>query len=141
MRDLLIAAAFTAAALTGAGAASAQDPAETYFSLSNTGRGMPFFYHQVRGDCGTLSHIFGRNGAWGLWTLPLDAVSQGTVIADGEHALVRFDCVDGSACIGKGLWRETNEQIATHDIPFATPALAESFLTASRAFRSGCPAA
>ena len=141
MRDLLIVAAISAAALTGAGAVSAQDRAETYFSYGSTGRGMPFFYHQVRGDCGTLSHLFGRNAAWGLWTLPLDSISEGTVILDGEHAVVRFNCLDGSACIGQGYWRETSEQITEHDIPFETPALAETFLADARAFRAGCPTA
>jgi len=141
MRATLIATVLTAAALMGAGGASAQDRVQPSLNHGSTGRAAPFFYHQVRADCETLTHTFGRNAAWGRWSLPLSAVSAGTVVVEGETAVVAFDCRDGSACIAEGRWRETNAYVERHGIPFETMALAEHFLADAQAFRAACAAA
>ena len=141
MRDVLIATVLTAAALMGGGAASAQDRVQPSLNHGSTGRAAPFFYHQVSANCETLTHTFGRNAAWGRWTLPLSAGSAGTVVVEGENALVAFDCRDGSTCIGEGRWRETNAYVERHGIPFETVALTERFLADAQAFRAACATA
>ena len=45
------------------------------FRWHRTGEAL-FVYHQVRGDCDTLVHTHGRNGACGLWEMPLAEVIE-----------------------------------------------------------------
>jgi len=97
------------------------------FDFWGTGEGA-YFYHRLSADCETLVHGHGRNNAWGLWRLPLGAISEGGP-EEGEHggAVLRFDCRDGQACIEQGALRATPDRVSTHAIPFGTMQRARDF--------------
>lgn len=108
------------------------------FDFWGTGEGA-YFYHRLSADCETLVHGHGRNSAWGLWRLPLTAISE-VGPEEGEHggASLRFDCRDGQACIEQGALRTTPDRVATHAIPFETMQRARDFSVSVANLKVAC---
>lgn len=139
MRGLLILAAAAFAGL--ACGFSAQDADGRALGYTNNGRAAPWFYHHVEGDCANIVHGYGRNSAWGVWTLPLGDISSGVVMGgDGGYEVV-FDCLDGSDCVDardQALWDPTERVGHRHLIPFETLERAELFVREVAALREAC---
>ncbi|NBB50922.1 hypothetical protein GVN24_21810 [Rhizobium sp. CRIBSB] len=113
-------------------------PVPAGFDFWGTGEGS-YFYHHLSADCETLVHGHGRNNAWGLWRMPLDAIIEDGP-EEGEHsgAVLTFRCRTGSSCIGQGLLRTTTEQVTSHAIPFETMQLARDFSVRVANLRVAC---
>jgi hypothetical protein len=121
--------------------AAAEAPVKPAIGWGNTGREAPWFYHHVWGDCAFLEHGHGRNNAWGLWRLPLGAVSQGGAApAEHEGYAVTFTCIDGSACIEEGYLHQTPDRASSHTIPFETLEGAERYLSSVASLDKACRA-
>jgi hypothetical protein len=119
--------------------AAATPDATSSFRWHRTGEGT-YIYHQVWGDCETLSHGHGRNFAWGRWDMPLaDVIEHGAEDTPEGAAFVRLTCRDGSACMGKGaLSNDATEALSEHTIPFGTMILARKYTEEVAALKTAC---
>lgn len=98
-----------------------------------------FIYHQVRGDCAGVKHSHGRNGAWGIWTIPLTGMSMTQPETNGEKiASLDFQCDAGAACIGKGEFSNVKDPVTEHRIPFGTPELASALAAEIKGLQAYC---
>jgi hypothetical protein len=123
---------------TALSAAVAELPVNPSIRWGSTGTGL-YIYHNVSGDCVWLEHTHGRNGAWGLWRLPLGAVSStGPEMADGEGFAITFTCTDGSACIEAGAFDKTPDRTSAHTIPFETEQRAERYFSEVASLDKAC---
>lgn len=123
-----------------AASAAAEAPVNPHIDMGPTGKGL-FIYHNVGGDCAFLEHTHGRNGASGLWRMPLGAVtSAGPEAADGEGFAVTFTCTDGSACIEAGAFHKTPDRTDTHTVPFETEQGATGYLAQVTKLDQACRA-
>lgn len=130
----------TVAATAFAGPVSAEPPVSPHMEWGPTGKGL-FIYHNISGDCGFLEHTHGRNGAWGLWRMPLSAVlPSGPVAGEGEGFTVTLTCTDGSACIEAGAFHKTPDRMSTHTIPFETEQGATGYLSQVAKLDQACRA-
>lgn len=101
-----------------------------------------YIYHNIKGDCAYLTHGHGRNNAWGLWRLPLAAITTGEIVDDEYAGLtIRYACKDGSDCIESGELDETPFRIADHAIPFQTAERAQEWLSEVSQLTAACTAA
>jgi hypothetical protein len=125
------------AALGGlVGGPAATEPAQDdrSFRYENTGRAAPFFYHQIRADCETITHGFGRNSAWGRWTLPVARIELAAA-ADGQ---VIFGCSDASPCISVENLAGSPARIEQHEFVFETREGAEAFVDRVARLKAAC---
>jgi len=106
-----------------------------------TGKGL-WIYHNVWGDCAFLEHGHGRNSAWGLWRMPLGAVTAAAPEPDAKRGgySVAFTCTDGSACIQSGALQNTPDRTDAHTIPFETLERAETYLAVAASVDKACKA-
>lgn len=135
MKRWMIGAAFGLFALSGT-AAQAQEPAEPAeparalapgFDFWGTGGGS-FFYHRLSGDCDTVHHRHGRNAAWGSWIMPLSRIGEdGPEERETGGVVLRFHCLDGTACIERGRSAQVTGRNTEHAIPFANMERARAF--------------
>lgn len=118
--------------------AESQPQSSPGFDFWGTGEGS-YFYHRLSGDCEALQHRHGRNAAWGAWYMPLTQVAEGGP-EEGEYggAVLRFHCVDGSACIRKGALSNLPDRIESHAIPFETMQGARDFSIRVSNLKTAC---
>lgn len=120
--------------------AAAEPPVNPQMEWGPTGKGL-FIYHNISGDCAFLEHTHGRNGAWGLWRMPLGAVtSSGAAAGEGEGFNVTFTCTDDSACIEAGAFHKTPDRTNAHTIPFETEQGATVYLSQVAKLDQACRA-
>ena len=108
-------------------------------TLSMWGTGEPMgAYHNISADCETFVHAFGRNAAWGRWSMPRTAVALEVVTSETDADLV-FRCRDGSACITR---RQSEERtLSEHRVRFTTRDRADSVAGHLNAMEDRCAAA
>ena len=108
------------------------------FDFWGTGEGS-YFYHRLSGDCEMLEHRHGRNAAWGAWYMPLAQVAEGGP-EEGQYAgaVLRFHCIDGSACIHKGALSNLPDRVESHTIPFETMQGARDFSIRVASLKVAC---
>lgn len=125
-------------ALIGAGLLGGFAPVGTRFDFWKTGEGN-LSYHRLAGDCGTLTHSFGRNAVWGLWLMPLAEVDVAVVPAvEGSGARMVFTCKAGAECIRAGAYRTTDGWLAAHRLPFGSLERAQLFEATISGLRLAC---
>jgi len=134
MSGLLTVAALVLGGLVGGPPAMDPDQGDRSFHYGKTGRAAPFFYHQVSADCETITHGFGRNSAWGRWTLPVARIQLSSAV-DGQ---VTASCIDGDPCIGVENLIESPARIARHEFVFETNEGAEGFAERIARLRTAC---
>ena len=103
-------------------------------SLWRTGGGMGV-YHNVFADCDTILHGYGRNAAWGSWTMPRSAVSVDVVAAEAAAVLV-FRCLDSSPCIAERL--RGNRTLTEHRVLVSVRERADRFAEEMAEIAVGC---
>ncbi len=118
----------------------ADDPSHSSpgFDIWGTGK-ESYFYHRLSGNCEALQHRHGRNAAWGAWHLPLAQIAEGGP-EEGEYGgvVLRFHCIDGSACIHKGALSSLPDRVDSHTIPFETMQGARDFSIRVANLRVAC---
>lgn len=128
----MIGAAFGLLALSGT-SVQAQEPLEPArasapgFDFWGTGS-ESYFYHRLSGDCDTVRHRHGRNAAWGSWAMPLSRIAEdGPEETERGGVVLRFRCLDGTACIESGRSSYVTGHDIEHGIPFQTMERAHAF--------------
>jgi hypothetical protein len=103
-----------------------QSVAPPTVTANRTGPGL-FIYHQVSVGCDFTEHRFGRNASWGRWTALTSAVTLDVGETDDGEGRLILRCRTGDDCIDTGPNR-SDAFLSQHEIPFATPTLAQSYL-------------
>jgi len=134
MSGLVAVAAMVLGGLVGGSAITEPGQDDRSFRYANTGRAAPFFYHQISADCETITHGFGRNSAWGRWTLPVARIE----LAAAAEGQVIFGCSDASACISVENLAGSPARIEQHEFVFETPEGAEAFLDRVARLKAAC---
>ncbi len=143
LKRWMFGAAFGLFALSGT-PVQAQEPAEPArasapgFDFWGTGEGS-YFYHRLSGDCDTVHHRHGRNAAWGSWEMPLARIGEGGPEETERGGIVlRFRCLDGSACIESGRGSFVTGHDVEHAIPFQNMERAHAFSQRVAQLRVAC---
>lgn len=134
MSGLLAITVLALGALSGGPAAPGPDQDDRSFRYGNTGRAAPFFYHQISADCETITHGFGRNSAWGRWTLPVARIA----LSSTDAGQVIFGCIDEAPCIGVENLDGTPRRVDQHEFVFETRQGAEEFVDRVARLKQAC---